>query len=181
MDRRLEEVVEAVGGGCCRLQMPLGLALAVRQRGGWAEARRPGDGGYLPPFQCIAGEGGGGVTVTAQQWQFTMKHHAHLGRGWGPCVPPTQESLGPYPTLHSPTRRPGLTHGKRGSGAALDQHVIPRQHVLPHVGPPKGILLLLVGASGAGRSSCTRGPSPLGGGGGCLDTPPQQPPPPPSL
>ena len=28
---RLEEVAKAVGGGCCRLQMPLGLALAVRE------------------------------------------------------------------------------------------------------------------------------------------------------
>ena len=30
LDRRLEEVAEAVGGGYCRLQMPLRLALAVR-------------------------------------------------------------------------------------------------------------------------------------------------------
>ena len=29
LDRRLEEVAKAVGGGYCRLQMPLGLALAV--------------------------------------------------------------------------------------------------------------------------------------------------------
>ena len=29
-DRRLEEVAKAVGGGYCRLQMPLKLALAVR-------------------------------------------------------------------------------------------------------------------------------------------------------
>ena len=30
LGRRLEEVAKAVGGGCCRLQMPLGLAFAVR-------------------------------------------------------------------------------------------------------------------------------------------------------
>ena len=30
LDRRLEEVAEAVGGGYCRLQMPLRLALGVR-------------------------------------------------------------------------------------------------------------------------------------------------------
>ena len=30
LDRRLEEVAKAVGGGYCRLQMPLELALAVR-------------------------------------------------------------------------------------------------------------------------------------------------------
>ena len=29
-DRRLEEVAKAVGGGYCRLQMPLKLALGVR-------------------------------------------------------------------------------------------------------------------------------------------------------
>ena len=31
LDRRLEEVAEAVGGGYCRLQMPLRLAVAVRE------------------------------------------------------------------------------------------------------------------------------------------------------
>ena len=31
LDRRLEEVAKAVGGGYCRLQMPLKLALAVRE------------------------------------------------------------------------------------------------------------------------------------------------------
>ena len=53
LDRRLEEVAEAVGGGYCRLQMPLKRALAVRQTvsghrwGGWrpslpgARATRP--------------------------------------------------------------------------------------------------------------------------------------------
>ena len=30
LDRRLEEVAKAVGGGYCRLQMPLKLALGVR-------------------------------------------------------------------------------------------------------------------------------------------------------
>ena len=31
LDRRLEEVAQAVGDGYCRLQMPLTLALAVRE------------------------------------------------------------------------------------------------------------------------------------------------------
>ena len=30
LDRRLEEVAKVIGGGYCRLQMPLSLALAVR-------------------------------------------------------------------------------------------------------------------------------------------------------
>ena len=31
LDKRLEEVAKAVGGGYCRLQMPLSLALSVRE------------------------------------------------------------------------------------------------------------------------------------------------------
>ena len=51
LDRRLEGVAKAVGGGYCRLQMPLKLALVVRK----TVAGRPGRGGgvYLPRFQCI--------------------------------------------------------------------------------------------------------------------------------
>ena len=44
LDRRLEEVAEAVGGGYCRLQMPLRLALGVTG----TVAERPG--APLPPF-----------------------------------------------------------------------------------------------------------------------------------
>ena len=49
LDRRLEEVAEAVGGGYCRLQMPLKLALGVRET---AAVRRLGAldvGGGVPP------------------------------------------------------------------------------------------------------------------------------------
>ena len=55
LDGRLEEVAKAVGGGYCRLQMPLAI-------GTWREGDVPGrrlgalqggGGGYLPPFQCI--------------------------------------------------------------------------------------------------------------------------------
>ena len=58
LDRRLEEVAKAVGGGYCRLQMPLSLALAIREtvarhRQGAVE----GGGVYLPPFQFIPGSG----------------------------------------------------------------------------------------------------------------------------
>ena len=66
LHRRLEEVAKAVGGGYCRLQMPLRLALAIR---GIVAGRRlgalEGGGGYLPPlgeclppFQCIPRGGG---------------------------------------------------------------------------------------------------------------------------
>ena len=61
-DRRLEAVAKAVGGGYCRLQTPLRLAVAVRgtvaghRLGGLGGGGR---GGYLPPFQCIPGRGVG--------------------------------------------------------------------------------------------------------------------------
>ena len=51
-----EAVRQAVGGGYCRLQMPLKPALALRETrlgAGWALWKR--GGGYLPPFQCIPG------------------------------------------------------------------------------------------------------------------------------
>ena len=54
LGRRLEEVAEAVGGGYCRLQMPLSLALGVREtvaghRLGALEGER-GGGGVPPPL-----------------------------------------------------------------------------------------------------------------------------------
>ena len=49
LDRRLGEVATAVGGGYCRLQMPLKLRLGALEGGG--------GGGYLPPFQCIPAQG----------------------------------------------------------------------------------------------------------------------------
>ena len=55
-DGRLEEVAEAVGGGYCRLRMPLRLAIGVR---GTVAGRRQGalEGGgggrTSPHFQCI--------------------------------------------------------------------------------------------------------------------------------
>ena len=49
LDRRLEEVAKAVGGGYCRLQMRLRLALGVRET---VAGHRPGAGrgGGLPPL-----------------------------------------------------------------------------------------------------------------------------------
>ena len=50
LGRQLQEVAEAVGGGYCRLQMPLRLALGVRE---------PVAGHRLAPWRAL---GGGGVT-----------------------------------------------------------------------------------------------------------------------
>ena len=53
LDRRLEEVAKAVGGGYCRLQMPLKLALGVRETVAGHRLRALEGGGVPPPFQCI--------------------------------------------------------------------------------------------------------------------------------
>ena len=51
LDRRLEEVAKAVGGSYCRLQMPLTLALGVRETvaGHRLGAREGRGGGGVPP------------------------------------------------------------------------------------------------------------------------------------
>ena len=54
LDRRLEEVAEAVGGGSCRLQMRLKLALAVRETvAGHRLAPRRGGGGLPRPLPML--------------------------------------------------------------------------------------------------------------------------------
>ena len=53
VDRRLQEVAIAVGGGYCRLQMPLRLALAVRETvAGRRLGALEGGGGKPLPFSC---------------------------------------------------------------------------------------------------------------------------------
>ena len=47
--RRLEEVAKAVGGGYCRLQTPLRLPLAVRDRAARPSAGCSNRGGTPPP------------------------------------------------------------------------------------------------------------------------------------
>ena len=69
LDRRLEEVAIAVGGGYCRLQMPLKLALGVRETAAGHRLGALEGGGGLPmhpcpplppppPFKCTPGRGG---------------------------------------------------------------------------------------------------------------------------
>ena len=54
LGRRLEEVAKAVGSGCYRLQMPLKLAVAVRETvAGHRLDALEGGGGVPPPLQCI--------------------------------------------------------------------------------------------------------------------------------
>ena len=56
LGRRLEEVAKAVGGGYCWLQMPLKLALAVRET---MAGHRLGTPPPPPTFQCTPGDGWG--------------------------------------------------------------------------------------------------------------------------
>ena len=58
VNRRLEEVAKAVGGGYCRLQMPLKLALGVRETvAGHRLGAREGGGGTSPPSNAFLTEG----------------------------------------------------------------------------------------------------------------------------
>ena len=71
LDRRVEEVVKAVGGGYCRLQMPFSLAFAIRET---VTGHRRG-----------ALEVGGGVTSPPpmQPWgggDATMSDYVHTSR-----------------------------------------------------------------------------------------------------
>ena len=59
LDRRLEEVAKAVGGGYCQLQMPLRLALAVRGTVAGHRLSTLG-GGAVPPPRPMHSWGGGG-------------------------------------------------------------------------------------------------------------------------
>ena len=70
LGRRLEAVAKAIGGGYCRLQMPLRLALGVRGTvaGHRLAPWRRGGGGYLPPFRCIPGGAGGFHSLTKRSW-----------------------------------------------------------------------------------------------------------------
>ena len=62
LGRRLEEVAEAVGGGYCRLQMPLGLALAAW---GTVAGHRLGalEGGVPPPLPMHPWRRGASILV----------------------------------------------------------------------------------------------------------------------
>ena len=65
LNRRSEEVAEAAGGGYCRLQMPLRMALGVRGTvAGHRLGALEGGGGYLPPFPPSGASLPGGQAVT---------------------------------------------------------------------------------------------------------------------
>ena len=55
LGRRLEEAAKAVGGGCCRCQMPLKLALAAGGQWGHRLGALEGGGGWCASPPCHAG------------------------------------------------------------------------------------------------------------------------------
>ena len=85
LGRRLEEVAKAVGGGYCRLQMPLRLALGVR---GTVAGRRLGalEGGGVPspPFQCIPAP----APHPPHNRDIVITRACHGRRGKGGVCPP---------------------------------------------------------------------------------------------
>ena len=77
LERRLEEVDKAVGGGCCRLQMPFKLA----GDSGWASAGRPGGGGRegAPPPLPMHPWGQVSPLALPCGCQSTALHWSHVG------------------------------------------------------------------------------------------------------
>ena len=72
LGRRLEEVSKAVGGGYCRLQMPLKRALGVKETvAGHRLGAREAGGGAPPPLP-IRPEGGGGGAVQRRGTQANL-------------------------------------------------------------------------------------------------------------
>ena len=89
LGRRLEEVADAVGGGYCRLQMPLQWALAAwgKVAGRWLGALE--GGGVPPPLLTHPWGGGGGVTAPPPPPDFGAHSGVcqafHSRRGAGRC------------------------------------------------------------------------------------------------
>ena len=114
LDRRLEEVAKAVGGGYCRLQLPLRLAFAVR------ETLAGHRGGQLPsPFGRRARGQGKGPAANSQWAPPAADHNTRGGHAQPPpslclstrsfvfCAAPRPRSPNPVPpppAWRSPSR-----------------------------------------------------------------------------
>ena len=152
LGRRLEEVAKAVGGGYCRLQMPLRPALGVR---GTVGGHRLGalEGGTSPPSNAsLGGEGGQGpcsapvpvqtqlgrsihgcpVSRPAGLLTAPVPHGGTGGREMPPCLCAVWEcaerALGPRPTA---------TPGRGALGACFQDPPTPPLIRLQGPGPPQ--------------------------------------------
>ena len=97
LGRRLEEVAKAVGGGYCRLQMPLRLALAIRGTvAGHRLGALEGGGGGTSPSSNAALRGGAqrrGLGAWPGHKSWKGQAWGSEGRAWGvtPSPPATQK------------------------------------------------------------------------------------------
>ena len=92
LDRRLEGFAKAVGGGYCRLQMLLRLAIGVRGTvAGHRLSALEGVGGGKPPplFQCIPGVGAAPCVPWPSQWDIPPLY-AYNSTPMDPCGPPAR-------------------------------------------------------------------------------------------
>ena len=115
LGRRLEAVAKAVGGGYCRIQMPLKLALAIRETvaGHRLGALDEGGGGGLPPppFQCIPGGGNTDrIALPAPMGVWTVRTSEPLFR------PPSPTNLSPAAPVFRLGRKGGGRGGRAGGG-----------------------------------------------------------------
>ena len=136
LGRRLEGVAEAVGGGYCRLQMPLRMALGVRGTvAGHRSSEGGGGGDASPPFQCIRGAGVYMMDVEEQgTCASRTQKHSEVGYGrpvdrgaWAaktvkrplqqPAQPPIRQLLGAADaqTAHPATSSTAPAHQRLGS------------------------------------------------------------------
>ena len=132
VDWRLEEVAKAVGGGYCRLQTPLRLALAVRGTvaGRRLGALKGGGGGRGSPLSnaslaiealspCCGGAGSGAGGGGGGQGRIRMAIRPPP-RGGGPSQPPPPPPARPLQTPPPPSGTslgggpPALYHIVRG-------------------------------------------------------------------
>ena len=106
LDRRLEEGAKAVGGGYCRLQMPLKLALAVRETvAGHRQGGLEGGGGTSPPPMHRWPRGGGShlrqVSVRLPAAAAKWATWGHTGPVWPADLETSSATLrGPSPPQH---------------------------------------------------------------------------------
>ena len=99
LGRRLEEVAKAVGGGYCRLQMPLRLALGVRGR--YLTPAPPVAEGRVPPARPRAGG-----------WDHRVSGGSYPAHGGAAAPEPTRGEGGGSP---GPGGGGGKGHPRRGS------------------------------------------------------------------
>ena len=165
LGRRLEEVAKAVGGGYCRLQMPLSLAYAVRETVAGHRLGALEEGGGVPPPLPMHPWGGGGEGVrsgTILPWKIP---------------PPLRYPVLKVPYAHMTATQPTKQAQERDSNVAAQWHDMGTEPLpTSHSGPPPDsgrgwdTLMRCTGTfRGHSSEACSRTGSFFGGGGGVWD------------